>query len=98
MATILPFQRYAFGPAEVDALQAALADHCFPGGWRGWNGALSNTGECEELEVVNPNDWEPLTLLRTHTGHYLARDADGIEVARAETFRELLSALEITPS
>lgn len=98
MATVIPFERFAFGASEVGALQAALSHFSYPGGWCGWDGELGSNGECDELEVVNPNDWEPLTLIRTRRGGYLARDADELVIAEADTFSELLSALGIVPS
>lgn len=98
MATVLPFQRYVFGPGDVDALQAALAGFSFPGGWRGWEAELAGNGECKEMEVVNPNDWEPLTLLRSRDGAYVARDADDCVIAQAGSFSALLAALDISPS
>jgi len=98
MAVILDFQRHTFGAQDVAVLRNALSAFDYPGNWRGWNEEIASTGDCDAIEIVDPNDWEPLTFTRTWQGGYCAKDADGHVVSTAPNFSQLLESLDINPS
>ncbi|MDA3921390.1 MAG: hypothetical protein PF501_12040 [Salinisphaera sp.] len=97
MAVVINFKRPAFGAGDMIALRDALARFQFPGGWCGWNGDVSSNGECDLIDIINPNDWEPLTLTRTRQGDYCATDADGFVIGESKSFDTLLSDLDFLP-
>lgn len=97
MAVVFNFQRPTLGAGDIIALRETLSRFQFPGGWCGWNGDIDSVGECDSIDVINPNDWESLTLTRTRQGGYRARDADGFIVGESTSFQSLLCELDFLP-
>ncbi|MES1926776.1 hypothetical protein [Salinisphaera sp. T31B1] len=98
MAVVSEFVASAgFEAGDIATLTHALAAFRYPGGWCGWHAQASERGDYRVIDIVDPNDWEPLTLSRDRRGEYRAVDVDGHVVGQSESFTELLAELDILP-
>ena len=61
--------------------------------WPHWEIETQDDGGSDKIVFVNPDDWEWLTLSRTIGGSYHAEDLDGIPLADAGTFSDLMAQL-----
>lgn len=95
MAVVLEFPCFFFDTADIAILSRVLSEFEYPGGYQGWTTPQRDSDRLDSIDMMDPNDWEPLTLTRSRTGEYRASDADGVRLAGAATILQLLVCLGI---
>lgn len=95
MATVIEFPDFLFDSADTATLSDVLSEFDYPGGYQGWTAPKRVNGRLDSIDIMDPNDWEPLTLTRSRSGEYQASDADGVRLAVAASIHKLLVCLGI---
>ena len=85
MATVIEFPDFLFDAADTATLSEVLSEFEYPGGYQGWTAPKRANGRLDSIDMMDPNDWEPLTLTRSRSGEYQASDADGVRLIPADT-------------